>query len=273
MATRTVEFLENVIGDTWFHKIDPRTKILFIVAYLAAEALFIDLMPLLIILLTTVPFWIIARVKLRPILLQVVSIVTMMGTVFLMYGLWLPRTVRMTAEAYYQLGPLIIDKWTLQQIGLPILRVMISTGVALLVTVTTDPVLFARGMTKLRVPVEVSFMILAGLRMFPLIFVEAANIAAAQLIRGVKTKGLINKIKKMKLLIGPLFINSLRRSRTLGVAVECKGFGSRSTKTFLRTHEFARRDYYLIVYLAILVTVCLYVRFVLGFGWTGTTGI
>jgi len=59
---------------------------------------------------------------------------------------------------------------------------------------------------------------LGGLRFIPIITEQLFNILDAQTIRGV----IGSRVEKTKLLFFPLFITSLRRTRTMGLAVKRK---------------------------------------------------
>jgi energy-coupling factor transport system permease protein len=105
-------------------------------------------------------------------------------------------------------------------------------------------------------------MILAGLRFIPIITEQLYNILDAQTIRGVEN----SRIKRIRLLMLPLFITSLRRTRTMGLACEAKGFGARRWNNFYEEFYMKRADKLLLVGLAIVTVTALIVRFVFGYG-------
>jgi len=271
--SKGVDFLANVGQNTWFHILDPRTKLFFLITLIIVDLFFLDPRYLFVVFLSTVPFWIIARVKLRPLLPQLTGIAlflfSLMFFVFSFSG-----SIAMSGHAIKEEGGILIEIGPLAmtlsaaRIGaVQILRMAIPMVTSLLVFSTTDPVMFARGLTKLKIPYEISFMLLGALRLLPLVLEESANIADAQRIRGVNTRGPVNRIKATNLLLFPLFVNTLRKARALGLAVECKAFGARAWHSYLREVRFERRDYLMMAWTITFATILLYIRLVMGLGW------
>ena len=136
----------------------------------------------------------------------------------------------------------------------------------ILLAMTTDPVLMTRGLIKMRLPYELAFMVLAGLRFLPLVAEEAKNISEAQTVRGVR-----GRVHRFRTALFPLFLNSLKRAQRMGVTIEAKSFGARNWQSFLRDVAFQRNDLILVLYGAILLLLGLYVRFIVGWGYS--TGV
>ena len=90
----------------------------------------------------------------------------------------------------------------------------------------------------------------------------------AQKVRGLDYKTWKDRWNNFKFLLVPLFINTLRQSRTLGLAVESKGFGARKWNEFYRNFSMRRSDWMFLAGLAVFTIVILYVRFGLNLGWT-----
>jgi energy-coupling factor transport system permease protein len=163
---------------------------------------------------------------------------------------------------FYHFGPAVVTSRTVTR-GLWLgMRLAVPLTTGLLIITTTDPTYLAKGLRKLRVPTEIVFMILAGLRFIPIITEQLYNILDAQTIRGVEN----SRIKRIRLLMLPLFITSLRRTRTMGLACEAKGFGARRWNNFYEEFYMKRADKLLLVGLAIVTVTALIVRFVFGYG-------
>lgn len=251
---------------------DPRAKLIFLMGVIFADLFFLDPLYLFAVFLTTVPFWIMAKVKMRALLPQLTGIgIFVLGLMFFVFSF--SGAVAVAGQAHAEsgvvisLGPLVM---TLSgyRIGLvQIFRMAIPMITGLLVFSTTDPVMFARGMLKLRIPFEISFIFLVGLRFFPLVLEESANIGEAERVRGVGGRGPLARINATRLMIFPLFINSLRKSRDMGLSVESKAFGARKWKSFLRDVRFGTNDYLIVVWTIILLSTAAYVRYGLHLGW------
>ena len=270
-ANDSAHFLANARGDTWFHRLDPRTKVLYLAVVLCVDLIFLDPLYLFIIFLTTLPIWITSRIKLRPILPQL----TVMGISLLAIMIFTGFSSAVGTSGHVDpdqtgiaLGPLTYYP-SAQSIGaVQVLRMAIPMVTSLLVFATTDPSAFARALNQMNVPREISLMLVTALRFFPLAFQEFTNITQAQKLRGVSSKGPKNRIRATGFLVLPLFINILRQSKDLGIAVESRGFGARNWDGALKVLKFKRIDYYLLAWMVVFVLIAIYVRFVLGLGWS-----
>ena len=147
-------------------------------------------------------------------------------------------------------------------------RLLILLMPVVLVIATTGPSHLAKGFLKMGMPVTISFILLATLRFLPLVFEVASRVMEAQRVRGLTYKTFRDRINNFKFLLVPLFINTLRQSRTLGLAVESKGFGARKWKEFYRDFAMRQTDWVALAGLVIFVALMLYIRFGLNLGWT-----
>jgi len=267
------EFLANLEQDTPFHRLDPRVKMLYLFVLTIVNIFYLDSKFLLIILFSTIPFWIIARIKIRSILPQLTGIALfLLSLMIFIYSF--SGSVLFSGSEYsgteglsIKIGPLIMN-FSAANLGLvQLLRMSIPMLTSLLIFSTTDPAMFARGLDKLKIPFEISFMFLGALKLLPLILEESRNITDAQRIRGVNTRGPINRIRATGMLLFPLIINTLSKSRQLGMAVECKAFGSGKHRSFYRELKIRKGDYIMLIWIFTFATVMLYIRFVLGMGW------
>ena len=66
--------------------------------------------------------------------------------------------------------------------------------------------------------------------------------------------------------VTPLMINSLRKSRVTGLAVESKGFGMHAWREYYQEYKLHFADYMMILACLIFVVVAIILRFVLGLG-------
>jgi energy-coupling factor transport system permease protein len=275
MATgqaQPLNFLANVRGTSWFHGLDPRVKVIYLATLVLVDLLFLDPLYLFAVFLTTLPIWLTARINLRPLLPQItavgITLLSLMLFIFSFSGaVGTSGNVAEGREAI-PLGPLAFYPASFDIGAVQILRMGIPMMTSLLVFATTDPTTFARALNKVKVPREISFMMVTALRFFPLVLEEYTNVSQAQRVRGARPGGLINRLRFFFRMSLPLLIILLRKSRDMGIAVEGRGFGARKWHGSLRELELRRNDYIFLVWIAIFATVALYVRFGLGLGWS-----
>jgi energy-coupling factor transport system permease protein len=74
---------------------------------------------------------------------------------------------------------------------------------------------------------EFATLVSIALRFVPVMFEEAERIRAVQVLRGQPTSGLADRVKSVVTLIIPLLESALRRSVSLGLALEARCYGYR----------------------------------------------
>jgi energy-coupling factor transport system permease protein len=264
-----IEFFSNVEKDTWVHRLDPRVKIIAVLLLATLPLLFSDPLYLMGWVLFFLFLWWQGRINVRPILPLFYGGLVMVF-VYIMYGTFLayPPEVMALAEHTVQIGP-----FTATDIGfynglILGFRLLILLMPVVLVIATTEPSMLAKGFMKMGLPVTISFIILATLRFLPLVFEVAARVMEAQRVRGLKYKTFKDRINNFKYLLVPLFINTLRQSRTLGLSVESKGFGARKWRDYYRDFQMQASDWIVLAALMVFVGFVLYIRFGLDLGWT-----
>jgi energy-coupling factor transport system permease protein len=163
---------------------------------------------------------------------------------------------------FYRLGPIVVTDHSIIRGLFLAMRLAVPLTIGLLIITTTDPCLLGKGMRKLKIPTAAVFMLLSGLRFIPIVTEQLFNILDAQMIRGVHG----SPYEKTKLMVLPLFITSLRRTRTMGLACESKGFGANQWNTFYQQFSLGWQDITIMISLLILAIVFVYLRYGLGLG-------
>jgi energy-coupling factor transport system permease protein len=264
-----IEFFSNVEKESWVHRLDPRVKILAVIALASLPLLFSHPLYLLGWFVFFLLLWAFAKLDIRPLLALFYGGLIMVF-VYIMYGTFLayPADVLALAKFTFKIGPFLgtdIGFYNGLILGS---RLLILLMPVVLVIATTEPSHLAKGFLKMGMPVTISFILLATLRFLPLVFEVASRVMEAQRVRGLTYKTFRDRINNFKFLLVPLFINTLRQSRTLGLAVESKGFGARQWKEFYRDFTMRQTDWVALAGLVIFVALMLYIRFGLNLGWT-----
>lgn len=258
------DFVVNLDKGTWVHKLDPRAKLLLIIGFVVTPLLFMDPLYLTIILLIGIPIWLSAKIHMKSImpLLGTIVILAMSAVIFSTFY----NYEQANANVLFSIGSLQATDIGLYS-GLVLgYRIAIPCFMTIVIITTTDPALLAKGLMKMKVPMNIAFMFLGTLRFFPLVFEELTNISNAQTIRGVNKKGIRGSWNSFKLAAFPLLINSLRRSRTMGLAVESKGFSKMAWREYYQDMKLENKDYVVIILTIVFFAGALYVRYGLGLG-------
>ena len=261
-------FLANIDRNSWVHKLDPRTKVAILVFFSVFPLLFTDYRFLFFFFLLILPLWLTANLNFRP------MIGPFLGVGFFVFFFFAFTALRPPAELttpapeaanftwFIKAGPIVVTSHTFFR-GLYIAgRMLVPLTIGLFIIATTDPTTLGKGLRKLKVPTAAVFMVLAGLRFIPIVTEQMLNILDAMTIRGVPN----SRFERTKLLILPLFVTSLRRTRTMGSACEAKGYGAQKWNNFYQAFRLNRADKIMLITLLVLTLAIIYVRFGLGLG-------
>lgn len=234
-------------GNSFVHRLDPRTKLLFLIVYIVALFTangWITYGLILVFLITVIS---VSKVPLKSILsgmkpLLLILIFTGVLNIFFTPGqtVWVSvGFVKITQEgvirAIFMMGRIL----------------MLITGTFLL-TYTTSPIALTDGLEsllnplkKLRFPVhELSMMMCIALRFIPTLIEETDKIMSAQKARGAdfETGNLFHRVKALVPILVPLFISAFRRADELATAMECRCYQGGDGRTKMKLLRFHRGD-------------------------------
>ena len=231
-------------GNSFIHRLDPRTKILstlllIVAVFLANTAIgyaALCAMVLFIILVSCLPFMLVLK-SVKPLLFIIVLTLVLhavMGQGEHVLYQW--KFIKVTEEGL-QLG--------VQMAMRLILLLMISS----ILTFTTSPIVLTDGIEALLRPFrvigvpahELAMMMTIALRFIPTLMEETDRIIKAQTARGADFSGgnLLVRAKNMLPILVPLFISAFRRADDLAVAMEARCYRGGEGRT--RMHQLAYR--------------------------------
>ena len=230
-------------GNSVIHKLDPRAKIiatlLFIAAIFFADSLLsygvLALLVAVVIGLSCLPVLMVLR-SVKP--LWIIIVLTLFIHAFTGEGkdvLYQYSFLRLTTE-----GIIMGIKMSLRLVFL----LLISS----ILTFTTSPIVLTDGIEALLRPFkcigvpahELAMMMTIALRFIPTLIEETDRIIKAQTARGADfdSGSLLQRAKNMLPILVPLFISAFRRADELAIAMEAHG--STLLPRRRRTHAYAR---------------------------------
>lgn len=262
MALRDVTLGQFFPGNSLLHRLDPRTKILVVTAYIIAlfgakSFLTYGIMFLLLcqgIALSKVPLKAIFK-GMKPIVMIVVFTALL--------------------NLFYSPGEIVLlEFWiftlyleaVIMAFFMAIRILMLVTGTFLL-TYTTSPMVLTGGLEylmsplkKMRVPVhDLSMMMSIALRFIPNLIEETDKIMSAQKARGAdfESGSFVRRAKALIPLLVPLFISALRRADELADAMDCRCYHGGEGRTKMTQLDYDKVDYLVIVYVAVIMVLVL----------------
>lgn len=260
MAFNNITLGQYYPGDSVVHRLDPRGKILLLIALIVAIFLAQNLLafvPVVLLLygaarLSQVPFSLMIK-GLKP--LRMILILTFALNVFFLQG----------ETPLVDLGFAVIKKESLIMAVHYSLRLVLLVLASSLLTLTTPPIVLTDGLERLLSPLrvihfpahEMAMMMSIALRFIPTLLEEADKIMKAQAARGAdfESGSLIQRAKAMVPLLVPLFVSAFRRAGDLAMAMEARCYHGGEGRTRLRVLKFSRRDGIAFALMALLI-VC-----------------
>ncbi len=237
---------QYVPADSPVHRLDPRCKILSVVALLAGIFLMVHPVAflawggLLLVLarLSRVPFRVVLQGA-RPVVMLVIF--TAGIHLFLTKGVVL-----------WEWGPVSVTREGVTmalRMGLRLFFLVLFAG---FLTLTTSPMELSDGLESLFRPFqrfgfpahEMAMMMTISLRFIPTLFDETDRILRAQLARGADLEhgGLFRRLKAFIPVLVPLFVIVFQRAEDLALAMEARCYRGGSGRTRMNPLEWKKSD-------------------------------
>ena len=246
------------------HKLDPRTKLLFVIMFMVASFVAKSIYAFAFLFLITLVSIIISQVPLRIIIrglrvLIAVVIFTAILNIFwtadgnLLWSWWIIN---------------VYDKGLINAGVLALRIVMLLTVTTLYLSYTTTPIELTDGietalspLKKIKLPIhEFAMLMTIALRFIPTLTDETGKIMNAQKARGAdfSSGGLVKRAKALIPIVIPLFVSSFRRADELATAMECRCYRGGEGRTRMKKLKFKVKDVFGIIFsLLILAGVIL----------------
>lgn len=253
-------------GNSPIHRLDPRTKIIIAVFFIAS--IFVAKNPAGFLLLTVATILLIAvsRISFKVILKSIKPLVfivlfTALLNIFMTKGEGTPLVSFWIINIY--------TEGIVRAVMMAFRVILLIVGSSVLLTYTTSPISLTDGLEsllsplkKIKVPVHTFAMMMSiALRFIPTLIEETEKIMNAQKSRGADfTSGsLIKRAKALIPLLVPLFVSSFKRAEELATAMECRCYRGDKKRTKLVKLEYKGRDFVvmLIFLLLLAAIICL----------------
>lgn len=246
-------------GESFVHRLDPRTKLLATIALIAvvfvsngfAGFAVIAAFVLLTALSTGVHLKFLFK-GLKPIFF--IIIFTFILNLFF----------QNTGEVLVQFWVLKITTGGLRMASFMAVRLILLVISSQLLTLTTSPISLTDGLESLMRPMskigfpahEIAMMMSIALRFIPTLMDEADKIMKAQKARGAnfETGNILQRAKAMIPLLVPLFVGAFRRAEELALAMDARCYRGGAGRTRMNQLKYTRLDL-----LAALAVVALFV--------------
>jgi len=272
---RIRSLVEPSLEDSIIHRMDPRVKIVLIISVSMLVISLDNPWALLCVALSTLILYPIAKLpwsKIRALLLLLLPIIWGIMIAQALFYHQFPRTVMFTLipPDFPILGKLTNGLHVYEEGWLygakQSLRFISELAIGLLAVWTTDSQVLLRGLTQLRIPYTIAFMLITGIRFIPILISETMTVVVVQRLKAFNPLriGFRSVIKTLLFTSVPILANCVRRSRTLAISVESRAFRSGEKRTYLREEKLRAWEFLFIAILIILPIMIIIAKILYG---------
>ncbi len=260
---RDITLGQYVPGDSCIHRLDPRTKILLMIAYIALVFVVNNIIMFAVPLILVVTVLLLSKIGLSYIFK---SIKPLRFLLIVMFILNLFFTKGEPLGDFFPLKFMSLEGIR-QSIFITLRLVFLVSGTSMM-TLTTSPIALTDGLERLLSPLkiikfpahELALMMTIALRFIPTLMEEADKIKKAQLARGAdfESGNLFKRAKSMIPILIPLFVSAFRRADELALAMESRCYHGGEGRTKMHQMRFHLSDLWAsITVVGLLVAVIL----------------
>ncbi len=267
-----VTFGQYYPTQSFVHRMDPRAKIVLVIAYIVAIFLadnFFGLAAVTLFLIIAVAF---SRVPVGSVLrsVKMILFIIIFTAVLNLFFYSSSSDLHILAQWW-----VITISWEsiINMIFLAMRLFLLVLGTSVL-TLTTTPVALTDGIESLLTPLkwirfpvhELALIMSIALRFIPTLIDETNRIISAQKARGAnfETGGLIKRAKAMIPVLVPLLVSAFRRAEDLGDAMDARCYSGSKGRTKYKKLTFGWRDAVGLILLAGLITGVVFLNIYFG---------
>jgi energy-coupling factor transport system permease protein len=133
-----------------------------------------------------------------------------------------------------RLGPITLTVEGLQLAFVLSTRLLTFSAAVLTLLRTTHPADLVTALTERGLPRSVGYILLVSLQIAPDMIARAGAIQDAQRSRGMETRGVLNRLRALPPLVGPLIVGALSDTEERAMALESRAFTAPGPKTSWR---------------------------------------
>lgn len=250
-------------GNSMIHRLDPRSKLLAMFAFLLLIFWANNLITNVLIIAFVFAMVLLSQIRLS---FFINGLKPMIGII--LFTTFFQVFFTPGASVLWEFWIFKVSIEGLQQALIIFIRFVLIIFFSTLLTLTTTPLSLADGiesglapLKRLKVPVhEIGLMLSMSLRFVPTLMDGTTRIMNAQRARGVDFNegNLIQKVKSVIPILIPLFASSFKRADALATAMEARGYQGGEGRTKYRVLEWKLPDTCAVIVM-ILLGVTLYV--------------
>jgi len=253
---------EYLPGHSIMHRLDPRIKLLWLATNIILGAFLFDPILLAIVLSNVIILALVSKIPRRKLTGMFIGLAPVM-TIYFLLNLWWVKG----QTVFFQLLPSnILGGYVVSLEGIVfsfgvIARFILMVTSYRILTLTTTISDYVLGLVKLKLPKEFGVALSIGFGYIPVLMAQVASIMDAQKARGwvFEYRNPIRRVRALIPTLFPVIMTSVRRGYNIAAAIESKGFGNITRRTYMRELKFKGIDYAAGAICAIAIAVGYYI--------------
>ncbi|MDM5335506.1 energy-coupling factor transporter transmembrane component T [Ureibacillus composti] len=240
-------FGRYIPGNSYVHTLDPRSKLVFVFAFIIIVFLANNAVTYALLLAFTLLVVLLSRIRLYFLINGLKPVILLLVFTFLIHILFTRE-----GDVILDLGFLKIYEEGLKQGIFISIRFLVLVFMTSILTLTTSPISITDGievllnpLKKVKLPVhELALMMSIALRFIPTLMDETDKIMKAQMARGsdLSAGPVKDRIKAVVPLLVPLFVSAFKRAEDLATAMEVRGYRGGEGRTRYRQLKWDWKD-------------------------------
>jgi len=261
-------------GDSLFHRLDPRVKVVWLVCMFLLAFAFNDPLHLSVLLALTLILWRHMRIPVSEFGLFLKALTAVAVLTFVFQLLFYPGEHYLVRFAVPEWFPYFGGTSGITLEGLVngaamVLRLFVIVLTMPAVTMSTPIEQLVVGMVEAGAPYEVAFATTTALNLLPVLQADAERTIEAQKARAftaLERGSFLQRLRAYAPLIVPLMVGALRKGRQLEIAMESRAFGAYDKRTYLVEVKMSRADWAFLAVTVAATAACLALRIAWNFG-------
>ncbi len=252
-------------GESFIHKLDPRTKFIYTFIFVIVVFLANSLVHQLALFALTAFVIALSRVPIKFILKGLKPIVFLILFAFFLNILFTDGTT------IYKFWIINITYEGVRMAVLMASRLILLIICTSMLTLTSSPIQLTDAIESSLSPLkvikfpahEIAMMMTIAIRFIPTLIEETDKIMKAQMARGAnfETGSIINRAKSLIPILVPLFVSAFKRADELAIAMESRCYRGGDSRTRLNTLKYKTADYFVMAFGLLLLVAFIYLRF------------
>lgn len=218
--------------DSFLHRLNPLTKLTLVFMLVVLSFLGLSFwLPTIIFLFVIIPLSFLGKISREFFSATVKLLLPVVGFLFVMQAFFHPDG----STEIFSIWIFDVTVESLRFAYLTASRILTMVASFLILLLTTHPSDLMSDLTRRGVSGNLSYVITSTLQIIPQMQIKAGTIVDAQKSRGLETSGnVINRVRALVPLVGPLVFGSLVEVEERAIAIEARAFTSPLKKTSLR---------------------------------------